>query len=121
MADEPSFPSPDAAKRKNADVKVTPSEPRAAIVVQRAEPLPESRPPEKAKLTPDEVRALLAVNEVNRPKEAMKRRGRTVLVPTIILSVVSHLFIAYWYVAVALLVVAAVVWTIAPWKKPDEW
>src|SRR5687767_11059007 len=121
MADEPIFPSPDEAKRKNAEVKVTPSEPRAAIVVQRAEPLPESKAPDKAKLTPDEVRALLAVNEVNRPKEAMKRRGKVIAVPTIVLSIVSHLFLSYWYVAVALLVVGAIVWTIGPWKKREEW
>lgn len=123
MADEPTFPSPDEAKRKNAELKVTPSEPRAAIVVQRAEPLPESRPAgeAKAKLTPDEVRALLAVSEVNRPKEAMKRRGKVIAVPTIVLSIVSHLFLSYWYVAVALLVAGAVVWTIGPWKKRDEW
>lgn len=123
MADDPSFPSPDAAKRKNADVRVTPSEPKAAIVVQRAEPLPESRKEDpRPKLTPEEMRALLAVNEVNRPKQAMIRRGKVIAVPTIILSIVSHIFLSYWYVAVGVLVAFAVVWTVGPWRnKRDEW
>jgi hypothetical protein len=51
----------------------------------------------------------------------MWRRGRTIAVPTIVLSIVAHLFMAYWYIAVALLVIGAVVWTIGPWKKRDEW
>ena len=122
MGDDPSFPSPDEAKRKNADARITPSEPKAAIVVQRADPVPESAAGNaKAKLTPEEVRALLAVNEVNRPKDAMKRRGKVIAVPTIILSVVAHLFMSYWPIAVALIVLAAVVWTFGPWKKRDEW
>ena len=123
MADDPSFPSPDEAKRKHADVRITPSEPKAAILVQRAEPMPDSTEEKKGapKLTPEEVRALLAVNEVNRPKQAMIRRGKAIAVPTIILSIVSHLFLSYWYVAVALLVVAAIVWTIGPWQKRDDW
>ena len=124
MGDEPRFPSAEEAKRKNADVKITRPEARgAAVVVQRAEPVPESSDAKKAapKLTPDEVRALLAVNEVNRPKQAMLRRGKVIAVPTIVLSIVAHLFLSYWPIAVALLVVAAVVWTIGPWKKKDEW
>lgn len=123
MADDPSFPSPDAAKRK--DVRITPSEPKRAIVVQRAEPMPESKsakPGEKAKLSPDEVRALLAVSEANRPKSATWRRGRVIAVPTIILSVVSHFATAYWPIVVALLVIGALVWVFGPWKpKQDEW
>jgi hypothetical protein len=126
MADEPKFPSPDEAKRKSADVKITPSEPRAAVVVQRAEPVPEStdvKKKEAAKLTPDEVRALLAVSEVNRPsRTTWKRRGRVIAVPTLILSVVAHLATAYWPVVVGGLLVGALVWMFGPWKaKQDEW
>jgi len=125
MADEPKFPSPEEAKRKNADVRISPSEPRAAIVVTRAEPIPESKDTKKpgAKLSPEEVRALLAVNEVNRPKQAaVWRRGRKVLIPTVLLSVVSHLFLAYWPIVVGLLIVGALVYVFGPWKpKQDEW
>lgn len=121
MADEPSFPSPDEAKRRNSDAAIAPSEAKAPVVVRRAEPVPESTAGEKPKLTAEEVRALLAVNEVNRPKQAMIRRGKVIALPTIILSIVAHLFMAYWYVAVPLIVVGAVVWTIGPWKKRDEW
>lgn len=121
MGDEPRFPSPDEAKRKNLDARITPSESKAAIVVQRAEPTPDSAKLERAKLSPDEVRALLAVSEVNRPRRAMWRRGRTIAVPTIALSAVAHFFLAYWYVAIALLVAGAVVWTVGPWKKRDDW
>ena len=119
MADEPKFPSPDEAKRKNDEVKIVP--PTAPVVVQRAEPAPESKDA-KAKLSPEEVRALLAVSEVNRPRQAWKRRGRTIAIPTILLSVVAHLFLSYWPIAVGLLVVGALVWTFGPWKKKeDEW
>lgn len=125
MADEPTFPSPDEAKRRHADTRVTPTEPsRPKAMVQRPEPVPESKTgeAETPKLTPEEVRALLAVNEVNRPKQAMIRRGKVIAVPTIILSVVSHIFLSYWYVAVGLLVAGAVVWTVGPWRKRrDEW
>lgn len=124
MADEPKFPSPEEAKRKNPEVRISPSEPRAAIVVTRAEPVPESKDSKKpgAKLSPEEVRALLAVNEVNRPKQTMWRRGRKVLIPTVLLSVVSHLFLAYWPIVVGLLVVGALVYVFGPWKpKQDEW
>jgi len=125
MGDEPTFPSPDEAKRKSADVRITPSEPKAAILVNRAEPVPESKTdakPDKAKLSPEEVRALLAVSEVNRPKDVTWRRGRVIAVPTIILSVVSHFATAYWPVVVALLVIGALVWVFGPWKpKQDEW
>jgi hypothetical protein len=124
MGDEPRFPSPDEAKRKDGDVRISPSEPRAAIVVTRAEPVPESKETKAGapKLSPDEVRALLAVNEVNRPKQTLWRRGRKILVPTVLLSVVSHLLLSYWPVVVGLLVLGAVVWTIGPWrKKEDEW
>lgn len=125
MADDPSFPTPDAAKRK--DVRITPSEPKRAIVVQRAEPIPE--PPETGtakagapKLSAEEVRALLAVSEVNRPKNTTWRRGRKIAVPTIILSVVSHFATAYWPIVVGLLVIGALVWVFGPWKpKQDEW
>lgn len=127
MADEPKFPSPEEAKRKNDDVRISPSEPRAAIVVTRAEPIPESAQPDAknkkaaAKLSPEEVRALLAVSEVNRPNERLKR-GKRVVVPMILLSVVSHFLIAYWPVVVGLLVVGALVYVFGPWKPPrDEW
>lgn len=124
MAEDPAFPSPDEAKRRSAGAAVAasePSPPKGAMVVKRAEPLPESRKGEKAKLTSEEVRALLAVNEANRPKEAMIRRGKKIAIPTIVLSVVSHLFLSYWYVVVALLVAGAVVWTVGPWKRRDDW
>jgi hypothetical protein len=122
MPDEPSFPSPDAAKRKNADARVTPSEPKAAIVLTRAEPVPESdAKPGKPKLSPEEVRALLAVSEVNRPKERL-RRGKVIALPTILLSVVAHFATAYWPIFVGLLVVGALVWVFGPWKpKQDDW
>lgn len=126
MADEPRFPSPDEAKRKNADARVAPSEPRAAIVVRRAEPVPESvakdaKKGQAAKLTPEEVRALLAVSETNRPNK-LWRRGRVIMVPTIVLSVIAHFFMAYWPIAVGLLVIGALVYVFGPWgKKQDEW
>jgi hypothetical protein len=121
MADDPSFPSPDDAKRKSAQARITPSEPKAAVVVQRAEPMPESAKPDKAKLSSEEIRALLAVSEVNRPKERL-RRGKMIAVPTIVLSVVAHLATSYWPILVALLVIGALVWVFGPWKpKQDEW
>lgn len=126
MSDDPSFPSPDAAKR--TDVRITPSEPKNAIVVQRAEPVPESVDANDAKkggapkLSPEEVRALLAVNEANRPKDTSWRRGRRIAVPMIVLSAISHFATAYWPIVVGLLVVGALVWTFGPWKpKQDEW
>jgi hypothetical protein len=125
MSDEPSFPSPYEAKHKSKEVRITPSEPKAAIVVQRAEPGPESSTDAKAgkpKLSPEEVRALLAVNEVNRPKEAMKRRGKRIAVPTLILTVVSHFVTEYWPIVAGLAIVGALVWTFGPWeRKQDEW
>ena len=124
MADEPKFPSPDDAKRKNADARITPSEPKAALVVQRAEPVPDSvdAKPGKTKLTPEEVRALLAVSEVNRPKEARLRRGKRIAVPTILFTVVSHFITEYWPIVAGLAIIGALVWTFGPWEpKRDEW
>lgn len=124
MADEPKFPSPDDAKRKNADARITPSEPKAAIVVQRAEPVRDSvdAKPGKTKLTPEEVRALLAVSEVNRPKEARLRRGKRIAVPTILFTVVSHFITEYWPIVAGLAIIGALVWTFGPWEpKRDEW
>jgi hypothetical protein len=123
MGDEPKFPSPDEAKRKNAEL-VTPSEPKAAIVVQRAEPVPESAAgakPGTPKLTPEEVRALLAVGEVNRPKEARLRRGKRIAVPTIVLTIASHFITEYWPIVAGLAIVGALVWTFGPWEKRDDW
>ena len=83
MSDGPRFPSPDEAKRKEAP-KITPSEPRAPVVVSRAEPAPDSSPQKDVKLSPEEVRALLAVGDATRDKskaQVVWKRGRVILTP----------------------------------------
>lgn len=126
MGDEPKFPSPHEARRKNENVRITPSEARTKVVVQRAEAPPEShdaRDGKKpaAKLTPEEVRALLAVSEENRPNKLWKR-GRTIVIPGIVITVVAHFVTAYWPIIVGALVVGGLVWIFGPWQpKQDEW
>jgi hypothetical protein len=122
MADEPKFPTPDEAKRKNESERISVATPKP--LVTRPEPVPESvdAKPGKPKLSPEEVRALLAVSEVNRPKEARLRRGKRIAVPTLVLTVASHFVTEYWPIIAGLAIAGALVWTFGPWEpKQDDW
>jgi hypothetical protein len=128
MADDPKFPSPEAAKRKNADVKIAPSEPRAAVVVHRAEPAPPSEPAKAAKapkMTPEEVRALLEVSGANRGRigSTLWRRGRVIMVPTGLLCLLVDLVFGSRATpfASSAIVILALLWAARPLWKRDDW
>ncbi len=119
MGDEPRFPAPEEAKPKESAPIVATE--RKAVVVSRAEPIAEeagARP----KLTPDEVRALLAVEGANRPTAsgAAWRRGRIVVIPTGLIGLAAHLFFGSWapFVSIAA-VLAAIAWTARPLFRRD--
>ena len=115
MADEPSFPDPSEAKRK--PVAVTPRR----VIVTRAEPPAEEGP---AKLTKEEVQALLAVEGTNRPRPAtaMWKRGRVLLLPIVLIDLAAHAFLggAAPFVSAAV-TIAALLWTARPLFRRDGW
>jgi hypothetical protein len=130
MGDEPRFPSPDEAKKKPASTPSSvPTQPARPVIVRRAEPIVEeaSDPQKKApvKLSPDEVRALLAVDGANRPSAAKKmwRRGRVAILPTALLQIAAYFFfgstVATWLGSI--LTIAALAWCAIPLFKKDEW
>jgi len=124
MSDGPRFPSPDEAKRKDAP-KITPSEPKAPIVVSRAEPAPDSMDKKDVKLSPEEVRALLAVGDATRDKtkaQVLWKRGRVILIPLGLIDIALHfLFGDYAYVFMILVTIAGIVWTARPLFRKEGW
>ncbi len=124
------FPSPDEARRSNvpSTTSADATQPARAVVVRRAEPVvtddevPVAK--EKPKLTPDEIRALLAVEGVNRPQGmgAVWKRGRVVIIPVGLINLAMHLLLgsAAPFVMGAL-TVFAFVWCAIPLLRRDEW
>jgi hypothetical protein len=120
MADEPSFPDPSEAKRKpSADA--APEPPARRIVVTRAEAPADEAP---AKLTKEEMQALLAVEGTNRPRPATAvwKRGRILLVPIVLIDLAAHAFLggAAPFVSAAV-TLAALLWTARPLFRRDGW
>ena len=94
------------------------------IIVKRPEPADEEPAPARAKLSAEEIRALLAVEGANRPTKtrALLRRGRVVVVPTGIISIAAHLFFGSWAPLVTIAVILlAVAWIARPLFKKDGW
>jgi hypothetical protein len=124
MSDDPRFPSPDEAKRKEAP-KITPPSPTAPVVVSRADPVPESTDKKDVKLSPEEVRALLAVSDATRDKtkaQVLWKRGRVILIPIGLIDIALHvLFGDYAYVFMILVTIAGIVWTARPLFRKDGW
>lgn len=120
MGDEPRFPAPEEAKPKER-APIVATEPRA-VVVARAEPVTDDPPGARPKLTPDEVRALLAVEGASRPTAsgAAWRRGRIVVIPTGLIGLAAHLFFGSWapFVSIAA-VLGAIAWTARPLFRRD--
>lgn len=121
MGDEPRFPGPEEAKPKpSAPIAIAEKQPR---VVARAEPLAEDASAKAApKLSPDEVRALLAVHEANRPTRgaAAWKRGRVVVIPTGLIGLAAHLFLGSWAPLVSIAATAAAIaWTARPLFRRD--
>ena len=120
MGDEPRFPGPEEAKPK-ARTPIAPAE-RKPIVVARAEPMAEEQAPAKPKLSPDEVRALLAVHEASRPTRgaAAWKRGRAIVIPTGLIGLAAHLFFGSWAPVVSIAATAAaIVWIARPLFRRD--
>ena len=96
-------------------------------IVHRPEPPPDSDPPQKPKpkLTPEEVRALLAVGDATRDKtkaQVLWKRGRVILIPVGLIDLALHLLFGdYAIVPMILLGIASLVWTARPLFKKDGW
>lgn len=94
------------------------------IIVKRPEPVDEEPASARAKLSPEEIRALLAVEGANRPTKtrALIRRGRVVVVPTGLISIAAHLFFGSWAPLVTIAaILLAVAWIARPLFKKDGW
>jgi hypothetical protein len=102
-----------------------------ARIVHRPEPPPDDDAPgaaplakPKPKLTPDEVRALLAVETANRPTPLKRtvKRG-VILVPVGLLSLLFRVvFGEYAWIAETVITLAALVWIARPlFAKDDGW
>lgn len=120
MGDEPRFPAPDEAKPKTSAPIVATE--RSPVVVARPAPIADETPPAKPKLTPDEVRALLAVEGANRPTPAASawRRGRVIAIPTGLISLAAHLLLGSWAPVVSIVaILAAIAWTARPLFRRD--
>lgn len=105
------------------------------IIVKRPEPVDEDAPKPaakrgpggprgQAKLSPEEIRALLAVEGANRPTKSktLWRRGRVVVVPTGLISIAAHLLIGSWAPLVTIAaILLAVAWVARPLLKKDGW
>jgi hypothetical protein len=93
------------------------------VVVTRPEPPPEEPAPgARPKLTPDEVRALLAVTKVRAsPLKRAAKRGGILVVPTTIAGIVLDLAFGDWG-TIALLVVigAGIFWSVRPLFAKDR-
>ena len=124
MGDEPRFPAPEEAKPKASTPVATATE-RKPIVVVRPEPIADDQAPAQPKLTSDEVRALLAVHEANRPAPAKGasaawKRGRVIVVPTGLISLAAHAFLGSWAPVVSIAaVLGAIAWTARPLFRRD--
>ena len=120
--DAPRFPPPDEAKERRAPA-IAPA-PKPLVVTRAEAPADEPTAGAKPKLTADEVRALLAVDAVNRPTSWRRvfRRGRIIVVPTGILGLLAHLLLGSWgpFVSVAITLIA-IGWTARPLLRRDEW
>ena len=128
MAEAPRFPSPEEAKAKRPSVPSAASadvtQPARAVVVQRPDPIPDSTEPAKAppKFTPEEVRALLAVEGVNRPMTAVWKRGRVLIIPIGLIDLATHfIFGSAAPFVIAALTVAAFVYCALPLLRRDDW
>lgn len=117
MADEPSFPAPGAPSPERPVTETAPKR----VVVTRPEPPSFAHP---AKLSNDEVRALLAVDRTNRPNSfgASWKRGRIVALPTTLISVAAHvLFGSAGLWIGAAIILAALAWIARPLLRRDDW
>ncbi len=120
MPDEPHFPAPGEKSRepyREPDPAPVPAAPRK--LVTRAEPPPSSQP-ERAALTRDEMRALLAVTAAQRSPWKKSLWRIPVLVATSIVSHLLHMAIgSYAYPIDLVLFVATLVWIARPLFRKD--
>jgi hypothetical protein len=133
MADEPRFPPPEAKSAANSAYRVAAEPPAAAApaprVVTRPEPPPDvadAPPPAKkaaAKLTRDEVRALLAVTKTNAaPWRSVAKRGGLVTIPTTLIGLALDAVLDHHALAVtAVLGAVGLAWALRPlWKRSRD-
>ena len=95
-------------------------------IVHRPEPPPDSdSPPKKPKLSPEEVRALLAVGDATRDKtkaQVLWKRGRVILIPVGLVDLALHLLVGdYAYIFMILVTVAGIVWMARPLFRKEGW
>lgn len=82
-------------------------------------PEPSTKPPSKAQLSREEVRALLQVSAANRaPWRRVARRGGLAVLPTLVLGVVLDMLIGWWSTPV--LIVIVTVWAGWPLLRQDR-
>lgn len=120
--DAPRFPPPEEAKQRQARA-IEPA-PKPVVVARAEAPADEPAAGARPKLTSDEVRALLAVDAVNRPTSwgRVFRRGRIALVASVLLDLLAHLVLGSWAtVASVAITVIAIVWTARPLLRRDDW
>ena len=101
------------------------SEPKRVVVTRPDPPEDEPKPKPKSetKLSPEEVRALLAVTTAAQrtPLRRAARRGLLAFVPTTIVSVVLDSLIGWWSIPVlGLLTLAWVLWPLLRQSR-DGW
>lgn len=127
MADAPRFPAPERREGSSQKVAVPSAEPEGPSrpIVHRPEPTSDDKParPADPKLTPDEVRALLAVERVTRSRWSRTAiRGGIIVLPTSLLSFVVDLVLgSYAPFVIALTVLGALAWVAWPLLRRDEW
>jgi hypothetical protein len=129
MADEPHFPAPerregDRAAEPRPRPATEPEAPKPAVIVRRADPASDEPAPKAApKLTPDEVRALLAVEGVKRSRWSRTAiRGGIIIIPTGVISLFLDMILgAYAPFVSALVVLGALAWVAWPLLRRDEW
>jgi hypothetical protein len=126
VADPKVFPKPRSSG--NYREPSTPSDPAIRItapkiptVVTRAEPPPEEEEEnssgEKPKLSPDEIKALLAVHTTNGRTQT---RNRLIFAafPALFVSVVADKLFGWWGIPVTL--AFSVLWALWPMRKQDR-
>lgn len=132
MADEPSFPSPDEARKERSAYREAASRPAQPVatprIVTRAEPPPpSSKEPKRGSsptgLTAEEIRAIAAVGMAGRSTSGeMWQRGRIVIVPVgLISAVVQFVFGRAAPFLAGAIIVAGLLYTAGPLFKKKDW
>jgi hypothetical protein len=130
VSEPPYFPPPREAKATEAP-EAQPEEafavePRAVSRVEAppSDAAPQPEPAKKPKLSPDEIKALLAVDGVVRPSPFARaaKRGGIVVIPTGLISLLLQLVLgehAIW--VIPLVILGAIAWTARPLFRRDGW